>query len=75
MSLFVTESTMIDHDGDEDDGHENVGEQEVANMVGSKVLLDAVLRLPVGHAPDAGVVDEDVDVIDVGRDLLSTLAR
>lgn len=40
---------------------EEVGQQEVAQVVHSKVLLEAVLRLPLRHHHHAGVIDQDVE--------------
>lgn len=39
-----------------------VGEDEVAEVVGGELGLEAVGRFAVGRGHDAGVVDEDVDV-------------
>lgn len=50
-------------------GHDQVGEEEVADVVDAEVHLQPLGRLAVGHGGDGGVVDEQVDGVFVGVDL------
>lgn len=55
---------------------EEVGEKERADVVGSKLALDAVVGFGIfldGH--DAGVVDQDIDLAHAGVDLGGGLAN
>ena len=43
-------------------GQQQVGQREVAEVVGAELHLEAVLGALLGDGHDAGVVDEDVEV-------------
>ena len=45
-----------------DVGQQQVGQREVAEVVGAELHLEAVLGAPLGDGHHAGVVDQDVEV-------------
>ena len=52
---------------------QEVGEQEVAKVIGANLHLEALLSLGVGAHHDAGIVQEYVDPLLLGVDLLGAL--
>ena len=55
--------------------HDELREEEVAEVVGAELHVEALLRLPLGAEHDPGVVDEDVELVLVDEQLARALAH
>ena len=54
---------------------EQVGEEKVAKVVSANLHLETVLSLHVGAHHNPGIVDQDIDGLLLGIDLLGTFAH
>ena len=54
-------------------GHDQLGKEEIAKMVGGKLRFEAILGLGARPTHDSGIIDQHVDIIRIGIHLLGYL--